>query len=71
MHSIIGTFTNTAETWFNPSCSLMNGNDVGDDPGGVVDPHLPYQPINEKRNKRVRTRFRIQELEWNQSLGGE
>jgi hypothetical protein len=24
MHSIIGTFTNQAETWLNPSCSLSD-----------------------------------------------
>jgi hypothetical protein len=58
MHSIMGTFTNSAQTWFNPSCGL-NEDDEGDDPGGVIDPHLPIQPINEKRIKRARVRSKI------------
>lgn len=42
MHSIIGTFNNQAETWYNPSCGLTDH--VGDDPGGINDPQLPLQP---------------------------
>ncbi|SPN96486.1 uncharacterized protein DNG_00014 [Cephalotrichum gorgonifer] len=44
MHSIKGTWTNEAETWFNPSCGLRDVE--GDDPEGVVDPKLPVQPGN-------------------------
>ncbi|KAH8171422.1 hypothetical protein LIA77_08189 [Sarocladium implicatum] len=42
MHAIKGTYTNEAETWFNPSCGLTDVE--GDEPGGVKDPNLPTQP---------------------------
>lgn len=44
MHSIEGTWTNQAHTWFNPSCGLRDAE--GDDAEGVVDPKLPVQPGN-------------------------
>lgn len=44
MHSILGTWTNQAQTWLNPSCGLSDNE--GDDKGGVVDPRLPMQPGN-------------------------
>lgn len=40
----MGTFTNEAETWYNPSCGLRDV--TGDDPEGVIDPQLPEQPGN-------------------------
>ncbi|KAK0625151.1 family 3 carbohydrate esterase, partial [Bombardia bombarda] len=42
LHAIGGTFTNTAETWFNPSCGLTDRE--GDDAGCCADPKLPVQP---------------------------
>ncbi|KAG9255973.1 uncharacterized protein F5Z01DRAFT_531189 [Emericellopsis atlantica] len=42
LHSIMGTWTNKAETWFNRDCALRDAH--GDDPGG--DPQLPVQPGN-------------------------
>ena len=44
MHTIMGTWTNKAETWYNPSCGMTDVH--GDDPGGVVDPELPVQKGN-------------------------
>ncbi|KAJ5005383.1 hypothetical protein K4K48_007369 [Colletotrichum sp. SAR 10_66] len=41
MHSIIGTFNNRAETWFNPSCAMTDR--TGDD-GDIGNPNLPVQP---------------------------
>ncbi|KAF4412991.1 Multidomain esterase [Colletotrichum fructicola] len=41
MHSIIGTFNNQAETWFNPSCAMTDR--TGDD-GDIGNPNLPVQP---------------------------
>ena len=40
LHSITGTFTNQAETWFSPSCGLTDRQ--GDDSSG--DPNLPSPP---------------------------
>ncbi|KAK6069383.1 killer toxin subunits alpha beta [Seiridium cupressi] len=42
MHSLLGTWTNQAETWFNPSCGLEDRE--GDDAEGVTNPLLPVQP---------------------------
>ncbi|KAI0202301.1 hypothetical protein F4808DRAFT_449713 [Astrocystis sublimbata] len=44
MHSIEGTFTNKARTWFNRCPGLQD--QQGDDPGGVADPGLPALPSN-------------------------
>ncbi|KAK7414551.1 hypothetical protein QQX98_006578 [Neonectria punicea] len=44
MHSLMGTFDNRAETWYNPSCGLTDRE--GDDPGGVSNPNLPVQPAD-------------------------
>ncbi|OBT86293.1 hypothetical protein VE02_05585 [Pseudogymnoascus sp. 03VT05] len=44
MHAVKGSWTNEAETWFNPSCGLRDA--IGDDNGDVVDPHLPVQSGN-------------------------
>ena len=41
LHSIMGTWTNKAETWFNKDCALRDAD--GDDPGTV---DLPVQPGN-------------------------
>lgn len=43
LHSIRGTFTNEAETWFNPSCGLDDH--FGDD-ANAGNPNLPVQPGN-------------------------
>ncbi|QKX60476.1 uncharacterized protein TRUGW13939_07621 [Talaromyces rugulosus] len=40
MHSLSGTFTNQAETWFNQCV----GDHIGDDPGCCSDPELPPTP---------------------------
>lgn len=42
MHSVIGTFDNRAETWFNPSCGLSDHQ--GDDSDGLNEPQLPTPP---------------------------
>lgn len=44
LHSIMGTWTNNAETWYSPSCGFFDY--TGDDDGGVKDPQLPIQPGN-------------------------
>ncbi|KAL2202778.1 hypothetical protein CC79DRAFT_1169861 [Sarocladium strictum] len=44
LHEIKGSFTNQAETSFNPSCGLRDAE--GDDSEGVYDPKLPIQPGN-------------------------
>ncbi|KAL2205673.1 hypothetical protein CC79DRAFT_1311155 [Sarocladium strictum] len=44
LHSIKGTWTNTAESWLSPSCGVRDA--TGDDAEGVVDPKLPVQPGN-------------------------
>ena len=44
LHSIMGTWTNKAETWYNPDCGWFDNR--GDDDGGVRDPKLPVQPGN-------------------------
>lgn len=44
MHAVKGSWTNEAETWFNPSCGLRDAE--GDDSEGVVDPQLPIQSGN-------------------------
>lgn len=44
LHSIKGTWTNDAESWYNPGCGLRDA--TGDDPEGVNDPRLPVQPGN-------------------------
>ncbi|KAK8062432.1 carbohydrate esterase family 3 protein [Apiospora hydei] len=42
MHSLLGTWTNQAETWFNRCGGLSDV--TGDDPGGVINPNLPPLP---------------------------
>jgi hypothetical protein len=44
LHSIRGTFTNEAETWFNPSCGLDDNS--GNDPDQGQFAGLPEQPGN-------------------------
>lgn len=44
MHAVKGSWTNEAETWFNPSCGLRDAE--GDDAEGVTDPKLPVQEGN-------------------------
>lgn len=44
MHAVKGSWTNEAETWFNPSCGLRDAE--GDDSEGVINPQLPVQSGN-------------------------
>lgn len=44
MHGVKGTWTNEAETWYNPQCGLSDV--TGDDPDSTNDPEFDPQPNN-------------------------
>ncbi|KFA66600.1 hypothetical protein S40285_08276 [Stachybotrys chlorohalonatus IBT 40285] len=48
LHSIMGTWTNNAETWYSPICDFFDNR--GDDEGGVRNPQLPIQLGNPLTN---------------------